>query len=79
MEFPTLITWIRVTLTLKTPITTAADDKFWDIFPNFRQKYGMTIHENRLPAESCLICYFEKKRQNFELSSAANYRWRFKG
>ena len=25
-------------LTLKAPITTAADDKFWDIFPNFRQK-----------------------------------------
>ena len=23
---------------LKVPITTAADDKFWDIFPNFRQK-----------------------------------------
>ena len=29
----------RVSLiTLKVPITTAADDKFWDIFPNFRQK-----------------------------------------
>ena len=25
-------------LTLKAPIMTAADDKFWDIFPNFRQK-----------------------------------------
>ena len=24
-------------LTLKAPITTAADDKFWDIFPNFQQ------------------------------------------
>ena len=23
-------------LTLKAPITSAADDKFWDIFPNFR-------------------------------------------
>ena len=28
----------RGTLTLKAPITTAADDKFCDIFPNFRQK-----------------------------------------
>ena len=29
---------------------------------------------------SCLICYFEKKKQqNLKLSSAANYRWRFKG
>ena len=25
-------------LTLKAPITTAADGKFWNIFPNFRQK-----------------------------------------
>ena len=25
-------------LTLKMPITTAADDKFCDIFPSFRQK-----------------------------------------
>ena len=25
-------------LTLKAPITTAADDKFCEIFPNFRQK-----------------------------------------
>ena len=25
-------------LTLKAPITTAADDKFFDIFPNFRKK-----------------------------------------
>ena len=51
-------------LTLKVPIT-AADDKFCDIFPNFRQKLGMIIHENRLPADdsheiSCLIGYFWK-------------------
>ena len=26
------------TLTLKAPFTTAADDKFCDIFPNFREK-----------------------------------------
>ena len=26
------------TLSLKAPITTAADDKFCDTFPNFRQK-----------------------------------------
>ena len=51
-------------LTLKAPITTAADDKFCDIFPNFR-KVRYNIHENRLLADdsheiSCLICYFEK-------------------
>ena len=43
----------------------------------------MLLHENRLPADdsheiSCLICYFEKKRQNLKLSSAANYSLRFK-
>ena len=51
------------TLTLKAPITTAADDKFCDIFPNFRNKLDMIFHENRLPADdsheiSYLICYF---------------------
>ena len=47
-------------LTLKVPITTAADDKYCDIFSNFRKKYGMIFHENCLPADdsheiSCLI------------------------
>ena len=32
-------------LTLTEPITTAADDKFFNIFPNFRKKIGMIIHE----------------------------------
>ena len=27
-----------VVLTLKAPITTAADNKFWVIYPNFQQK-----------------------------------------
>ena len=56
---------IAAALTLKAPITTAADDKFCDIFPCFRKKSGMIFHENRLPADdsheiSCLICYFQK-------------------
>ena len=43
----------------------------------------MILHENRLPADdsheiSCVIVIL-KKRQNLKLSSAANYRWRFKG
>ena len=47
-------------LTLKGPIKTAAEDKFCDTFPNFRQKQGMILHENWLPADdsheiSCLI------------------------
>ena len=57
-------------LTLKVPITTAADSKFPNFFPNFRKIEGMIFHENRLPADnsheisydsyeiSCLICYF---------------------
>ena len=53
----------KINLTLKAPITTAADDKFCDIFPIFRQKLGMIFHKNRLPADdsheiSYLICYF---------------------
>ena len=55
---------IKEALTLKAPITTAADEKFCDIFSNFKKK-GMIFHENCLPADdsheiSCLICYFEK-------------------
>ena len=50
-------------LALKAPITTAADNKFCDIFPDFRKKSGMIYHENRLPGHdsheiSFLICYF---------------------
>ena len=29
-------------LTHKASITTAADEKFYDIFPNFRKKYGIS-------------------------------------
>ena len=52
-----------IELTLKVPITTAADDKFSDIFLNFQKKEGMIFHENRLPADDshqilCLIYYF---------------------
>ena len=50
-------------LTLKAPITTAADYKFRYTFPNFWQKYGMVLHENPLPADDsheikCLIWNF---------------------
>ena len=57
--------WCHCTLTLKAPITTAEDDKFCDIFHNFRQKIRYDITWNRLPADdsheiSCLIGYFWK-------------------
>ena len=59
----TLLVLVIHMLTHKASITTAADDKFCDVLPNFRQKEGMILHENRLPADdsheiSCLIGYF---------------------
>ena len=71
-------------LNLKAPITSAADGKFCDTFPNFRQKKGMILYKNRLPADdsheiTCLIFLFLKKQQNLQSSSAANYRCHFKG
>ena len=47
------------------PFTTAADDKFRNIFPNFRKKEGMIFHENHLKAGNsheyhALFVVFEK-------------------
>ena len=46
------------------PITTAADNKFFIIFPDFRKKLGMIFHENHLPADDshdhALFAIFEK-------------------
>ena len=57
-----LQTIISGMLSLKAPITTAADNKFFNVFPKFKKKLGMIFHENLLPADdsheiSCLI-YF---------------------
>ena len=65
-------------LPLKASITTAADDKFRDIFLYFRK--NMIYNESHPPADeshyiSCLLL----SQQNLKLSSAANYRWRFMG
>ena len=38
-------------LTLKAPIMTAVDDKFYDIFFLNFEKKSMIFHENRLPAD----------------------------
>ena len=47
-------------LTLKAPITTA-DDKFCNIYPNFRKKKCVTFHENRLLMKyHSLFVIFEK-------------------
>ena len=63
--FNKIVTIIFDNLTLKAPITTAADDKFCNIFLNFRKKIRLIFHENRLPADdsheiSYLFVIFEK-------------------
>ena len=67
--------------TLKSPIPTAADVNFCDIFPNLK-KEGMKFHENRLPADDshdnhAVFVIFEKRQQNLIMLFAANYMWRF--
>ena len=68
---------------LKAPITTVEDDKFCDIFSNFgksKVRYFMRIvcQQTILMQYHVLYVLFLKKQQNFKLSSAANYRWRFR-
>ena len=57
--------WLRIAfvLTLKASNTTAADEKFCNIYSSLQHKQGMVFHENGVPADdsreiSCLICYF---------------------
>ena len=69
-------------LTLKAPVTAAADDKFFDIFSNFRKKirHEITYESSASRQISCFVI-FEKASQ-LKLSSAAKKkkknRWRFK-
>ena len=58
-------------LTIKAAITTEADDKFCDIFPNFFCQQSILMKYQAL-------FFILKKQQNLTLSSAAKYRWRFK-
>ena len=57
---------------LKAPITTAADNKFCDIFPNFRQKRYITWESSasRRFSWNMPFLLFLKKRQNLQFSSA---------
>ena len=71
-------------LTLKAPIKTATDNKFWDIFSNFQKKIRHDISwesstSRRFSWNIMPYLLFLKKQQNLKVSSAANYRWRFKG
>ena len=48
-------------LTIKEPITTAADNKFFDIFSNLLKKimYDISSESADVSHEiSCLLCYF---------------------
>ena len=71
-------------LTLRAPITTAADDKFCDIFPYFWKKIRYDISwessaSRRFSRNIMPGLLFLKKQQNLKLSSAAKCRWRFNG
>ena len=63
---------------IKVPIMTAADNKFFDIFPNFRKiRYNISFASRRLSRNTMTYLLFLKKQQNLKLLSAANYRWHF--
>ena len=53
----------------QTKQTTAADDKFCDIFLKFLKKQGMIFHENRLPADMKYHALFDifQKAAKFEI------------
>ena len=51
-------------LTLKEPITTAADDKFFNIFRNFRKKISMRIvWQQMILMKYALFVIFEKAKK----------------
>ena len=70
-------------LALKAPITTAADDKFCEFFSIFDKNKIWYSRESSASRRFSwnIIPYWLllKKCQNLKLTSAANYRWRFKG
>ena len=73
---------IYLYLIQKAPITTAADNKFCDIFPNFQKKIGYDISWESSAARPFSWNFvphllFLKKQQNLKLLLASNYRWHF--
>ena len=70
-------------LTLKAPITTAADNKFCNIFLNFQKNkvwyFIRIVCQQTILMKYRALLLFLKKRKNLKLSSAASYRWRFMG
>ena len=71
-------------LTLKAPIGTAANrDKFCEIFPNFRKNkvwnFMRIVCWQTILMKYAIFVNFEKEAKFKFFSSAANYRWRFKG
>ena len=71
-----LICWAL--LTLKAPITTAADDKFFYLFFFiFQRKQVLTFHVNHLLEISKRV--FSEKKKKFRMSCATNFAWSFKG
>ena len=66
-----------IDLTLKAPITTAADDKFCDIFPIFDK--NKVCQQTILMKYHALLVIFEKAAKFEIVVCCTLYRWRFKG
>ena len=66
-------------LTLKAPIMTAAEDKFGNNFFNFRKKKVWYYTQQTILMKYHALSINFEKAEKFELSSAANLRWRFMG
>ena len=62
-------------LTLKAPITTAADDIFFTCFLIFEKISYDILRESSAMKYHAVFVIFENKRLNLKFSSAANYRW----
>ena len=86
---------MRILLTLKVPITTAADDVFSEkkkkkkkkkFFFFFQRKQVLIFHVNRLlgrqftwNVKTCFLWKIKKKKKKNWMSSATNFAWDFKG
>ena len=70
---------IKYILTLKVPITTAADDIFLFIyFFYFSEKRSLDISCESILMK-CQDLFSLKNKKNFRMSSVTNFSWHFKG
>ena len=81
MDNPILIVSVcmgkSISLTLKGQIMTAATTNFAAPFPIFDK--NKVWHYMKIVCHALFVIFEKKKQKNLQLSSAANYRWLFKG